>query len=117
MTPVTASSHHSPAAEPCFRRCIAVAPVTPNAPATPAITPNSPPRPPPQRPNRDRHRRSYVDNPDQRSPRPKPPPNQVPIDGKPPTQPPRVPSWGAFGRRPQHQWIGHDPPASETLHL
>src|SRR5713226_9140180 len=59
MTPVSASSHHSPAAEPCFRRCIAVAPVTPNAPATPAITPNSPRRPPPQRPNRDRHRRSY----------------------------------------------------------
>src|SRR6266851_982243 len=55
MTPVSASSHHSPAAEPCFRRCIAVAPVTPNAPATPAITPNSPRRPPPQRPNR--HRR------------------------------------------------------------
>ena len=50
-------------------------------------------------------------------PRPKPPPNQIPIDGKPPTQPPRVPSWGAFGRRPQHRWIGHDRPASETLHL
>ena len=49
-------------------------------------------------------------------PRPKPPPNQIPIDGKPPTQPPRVPSWGAFGRRPQHRWIGHDRPASETLH-
>ncbi len=49
-------------------------------------------------------------------PRPKPPPNQIPIDGNPPNQPPRVPSWGAFGRRPQHRWIGHDRPASETLH-
>jgi hypothetical protein len=42
-------------------------------------------------------------------PRPKPPPNQIPIDGKPPTQPPRVPSWGAFGRRPQHRWIRSRP--------
>src|SRR5712692_9019232 len=50
-------------------------------------------------------------------PRPKPPPNQIPIDGNPPNPPPRVPSWGAFGRRPQHRWIGHDRPASETLHL
>src|SRR5712691_4321173 len=49
-------------------------------------------------------------------PRPKPPPNQIPIDGNPPNPPPRVPSWGAFGRRPQHRWIGHDRPASETLH-
>ncbi len=50
-------------------------------------------------------------------PRPKPPPNQIPINGKPPIRPPRVPSWGAFGRRPQHRWLGHDRPASETLHL
>src|SRR5216684_6678296 len=50
-------------------------------------------------------------------PRPKPPPNQITIDGNPPNQPPRVPSWGAFGRRPQHRWIAHDRPASETLHL
>ena len=49
-------------------------------------------------------------------PRPRPLPNQIPIDGKPPTKPPRVPSWGAFGRRPQHRRIGHDRPASETLH-
>src|SRR5216684_7063597 len=35
---------------------------------------------------------------------------------QPANQPPRVPSWGAFGRRPQHRWIGHDRPASETLH-
>ena len=70
MTPVSASSHHAPAAEPCFRRCIAVAPVTPNAPATLAITLNSPHRPPLQRPNRDGHRRSAADNPDQRNPDP-----------------------------------------------
>jgi hypothetical protein len=30
----------------------------------------------------------------------KPPPRQIPIDGKRPHGPPRVPSWGAFGRRP-----------------
>ena len=47
-------------------------------------------------------------------PRPKPPPHQIPID--PAHQPPRVPSWGAFGRRPQNRWIAHDRPASETLH-
>lgn len=46
-------------------------------------------------------------------PRPKPPPHQIPID--PAHQPPRVPSWGAFGRRPQNRWIAHDRPASETL--
>jgi hypothetical protein len=44
-------------------------------------------------------------------------PHQIPIDGRLITRPPRVPSWGAFGRRPQHRWIGHDRPASETLHL
>jgi hypothetical protein len=33
-------------------------------------------------------------------PLPKPPPRQIPIDGKPFAQPPRVPSWKAFGRRP-----------------
>jgi hypothetical protein len=32
-------------------------------------------------------------------------------------RPPRVPSWGAFGRRPQCARIGHHGPASETLHL
>jgi hypothetical protein len=31
-------------------------------------------------------------------------------------QPPRVPSWGAFGRRPSLGRIAHDRPASETLH-
>src|SRR5712691_4206716 len=87
MTPVSASSHHSPAAEPCFCRRIAVAPVTPNVPVTPAITPNSPRRPPPQRPNRDRHRSVLRRKPPPAQPRPKPPPNQIPIDGNPPTSP------------------------------
>jgi hypothetical protein len=32
-------------------------------------------------------------------PLPKPPPRQIPIDRKLSTQPPRVPSWEAFGRR------------------
>ena len=31
---------------------------------------------------------------------PKPPPRQIPIDRGLSTQPPRVPSWEAFGRRP-----------------
>jgi hypothetical protein len=40
-----------------------------------------------------------------RQPRPahlrrKPTPRQIPIDGRPPNQPPRVPSWEAFGSRP-----------------
>src|SRR5271169_254895 len=33
-------------------------------------------------------------------PLPKPPPRQIPINGNRPHGPPRVPSWGAFGRRP-----------------
>ena len=33
----------------------------------------------------------------------KTPPCQIPIVGRPPTRPPRVPSWGAFERRPQHR--------------
>jgi hypothetical protein len=33
----------------------------------------------------------------------KPPPRQMPIDSKPPTQPPRVPSREAFGRRPSER--------------
>ncbi len=33
-------------------------------------------------------------------PAPRPPPHQIPIDDKPPAQPPRVPSLKAFGRRP-----------------
>ena len=32
--------------------------------------------------------------------RPKATPRQIPIDGRPPNQPPRVPSWEAFGSRP-----------------
>src|SRR6266702_5932484 len=43
--------------------------------------------------------------------------SDLPIDGRPPDQSPRVPSWGAFGRRPSVRLIGHDGPASETLHL
>src|SRR5205807_129268 len=35
---------------------------------------------------------------------------------QPPMRPPRVPSWGAFRRRPQCARIGHHWPASETLH-
>jgi integrase len=42
--------------------------------------------------------------------------DQIPIDGRPPASGPRVPSSEAFGRRPRHRWIGHDGPASETLH-
>jgi hypothetical protein len=33
-------------------------------------------------------------------PLPKPPPRQIPIDGNRPHDPPRVPSWEGFGRRP-----------------
>jgi hypothetical protein len=48
--------------------------------------------------------------------RPKPPPSQIPIDGRRPPSGPRVPSWEAFGRRPSHGRIGLSAPASETLH-
>jgi hypothetical protein len=36
-------------------------------------------------------------------PLPKPPPRQIPIDRRLSTQPPRVPSWEAFGRRPSER--------------
>jgi len=45
------------------------------------------------------------------------PPRQIPIDGRPHTGSPRAPSWGLSDAGPQYGWIGHDPPASETLHL
>ena len=44
-------------------------------------------------------------------------PGQIPKDGTPPATRPRVLSSEAFGRRPHHRWIGHDRPASETLHV
>ena len=54
-------------------------------------------------------------------PQPKPPPRQIPIDGKSPHGPPRVPSWGAFGRRPsvradRSPWAGiRNPSPSEPF--
>jgi hypothetical protein len=68
MTPVTASSHHPPAGEPCFRRCIAVAPAPPKARARPSIMPKSPRRRPLQRQTPDRDRRSTADDLGQRIP-------------------------------------------------
>jgi hypothetical protein len=61
MTPVTASSHHTPAGEPCFRRCAAVAPLTPKARATPAIMPKPPRQRPPRPQTPDRDSRSAAD--------------------------------------------------------
>jgi hypothetical protein len=49
-------------------------------------------------------------------PQRRPPHRQIPIVPQPVTRPPRVPSWEAFGRRPQRAQIGHHGPASETLH-
>jgi hypothetical protein len=51
-------------------------------------------------------------------PLPRTPPRQIPIDGALLTQPPRVRSSEAFGRRrrrTRHRLIGHDLTASETL--
>ncbi len=87
MTPITASSHLSPAGEPCFRHCIAVAPPPPKArcytldqakaaPSTAAAAPNSPPR------SSIRCQRCRPTHPLRNH------------------RPPRVPSWEAFGRRP-----------------
>ena len=96
MTP-TASSHHPPAGEPCFRRRIAVAPTPPNAPATPLdhakATPSTATAATNSRPlsSLRRQRPRPAQSP------PTPPSHQIPIDT---TRPPRVPSWEAFGRRP-----------------
>jgi hypothetical protein len=68
MTPVTVLSYHSPAGEPCFRRCIAVALVPPKARATPSIMPKSPRRPLPQRQPPDCDRRSAAADPNRRIP-------------------------------------------------
>jgi hypothetical protein len=87
MTSVTVSSHHPPAGEPCFRRCIAVAPAPPKARATPSIVPKSPRRRLPQRQPLDRHPRSAADSPGQRLPLPKPRPRQIPVDGNRPHSP------------------------------
>ena len=89
----------SSAPEPHFRRCFAVASVPAKAPAASSTRPKSPNQPRRQRQTRYRDRRSR-----RRRPRthlqPKPPPRQIPIDGNRPPGGPRVPSWGAFGRRP-----------------
>ena len=107
----------SSAPEPHFRRCFAVASVPAKAPAASSTRPKSPNQPQRQRQTRYRDRRSR-----RRRPRthlqPKPPPRQIPIDGNRPPGGPRVPSWGAFGRRPPERHANsHDRPASETLHL
>ena len=68
MTPVTASSHLPPDGEPCFRRCIAVAPPPPKAGATPSIMRKSPRRRPPRQQPPHRDRRSAAADPGQRIP-------------------------------------------------
>src|SRR5262249_23428111 len=50
-----------PAGEPCFRRCIAVAPAPPKARATPSIVPKPTRQRPPRRQTPDRYRRSAAD--------------------------------------------------------
>ena len=89
----------SPAPEPRFRRCLAVASVPAKAPAASSIRPKSPNRPRRQRQTRYRDRRSGRLRP-QTHLQPKPPPRQIPIDGNRPPGDPRVPSWEAFRRRP-----------------
>ena len=106
----------SPAPEPRFRRCLAVASVPAKAPAVSSIRPKSPNRPRQQRQTRYRDRRSRRLHPRTHL-QPKPPPRQIPIDGNRPPGGPRVPSWEAFGRRPPERHANsHDRPASETLH-
>src|SRR5208283_5735278 len=96
MTPITASSQLLPTGEPRLRHCTAVAEATfhtfdqakiapPTAAATTILALRSSI---PRQLRRPTH------------PLPKPPPRQIPINGNRPHGPPRVPSWGAFGRRP-----------------
>jgi len=92
----------SPAPEPGFRRCLAVASLPAKAPAASSIRPKSPNRPRRQRQTRYRDRRSGRLRP-QTHLQPKPPPRQIPIDGNRPPGDPRVPSWEAFRRRPSER--------------
>ena len=92
----------SPAPEPRFRRCLAVASVPAKAPAASSIRPKSPNLPRRQRQTRSRHRRSRRPHPPTHL-QPKSPPRQIPIDGNRPPGGPRVPSWEAFGRRPSER--------------
>ena len=92
----------SPAPKPRFRRCLAVASVPAKAPAALSIRPKSPNRPRRQRQPRYHDHRSRRLRPRTHL-QPKPPPRQIPIDGKRPPGGPRVPSWEAFGRRPSER--------------
>jgi hypothetical protein len=78
-----------------FRRRIAVAPPSPTARPLRSIRPKSPRRPPPPRQTRHCAHRSAADYIPTQAAAP-----SNPIRGRPPDQSPRVPSWGAFGRRP-----------------
>jgi hypothetical protein len=53
----------------------------------------------------------------EKHPSPQPLPRQIPIDDQALTALPRVPPGGLSDAGPQHARIGHDGPASETLHL
>ena len=116
MTPVTTLSHCPPAGEPRFRRRTTVASAPPKARATPAIMPKSPRRPLPRRQTRHRDRRSAANHTGQRIPYPTSRPVKSPSTADRTPAPRGFLPGGLSDAGTQYGWIGHDRPASETLH-
>ena len=99
MTPASTSSQLPSAGKPHLRHCTAVALASPKVRATLAVMPKLPRRPRPERETRHRDCRSAGHRATQRAPtQAAVPPN--PHRRQAARWPPRVPSWGAFGRRP-----------------
>src|SRR5215472_5220096 len=120
MTPAATRAHCTLAGRLHSRRHTAFASVPPAGAVTPPIGRNSHHYHRPPRQNLPRHISLVIANGSPVAPKNPLPAKTVapsnPHRRQPPNRSPRVPSWGAFGRRPSERPTSYDGPVSETLH-